>query len=868
MAGNLNLDLLEELHGLPSGLLPAVMKQESGGDPNAVSPKGARGVFQFMPATARQYGIDPTDPKQAAGAAAKMFSELNQKYGGDVQKMLAAYNWGQGRVDRLGLDRAPAETRDYIRKVTTNMGQPQTASPAGRDLSSELFGGGGSATPAKQAAPAGRDLSADLFGEEATPVQTKTGQAPAASVKLTKNMSDDDIIRSFGYDPAVVKKSGQYKPGMFKDAITDPNSFTAKVMDSPLGGIIRGVRDPVDAGAQLVTRGLEKLGLQSKSDVALVELINKVAEADYQQNWRHGENINPDTGEGKFEWPRLAGNIAVPVKGAGLVKGTGAVANTARAAVAGGIAGATATGVTDTSPDVGGATDDFWSQKGKQTATGVVLGPVAQALMQKAVVPVIGKTVNAVKNAVDPAAKTVQDLGEKFGVRTTYGDITQKAGAQKAEVAMEQVPVVGTAGFRAAQQTEASGAANKVVDGLREKMINSGFKGMAQIDAAASKGNKVAIALQNEIANSGDDWNKIVQTSGNVQAFRSKLIADKLYGKVETLANQAGDVPLNNTFQAAQAARKAVEASPLPDQSVLNLLNKIEEGITKPGVDASFTGARRLRSDLGDLINDYYKGANAVTGSKGAGVLQQVKSAVEQDMQDFAVNSGNRDLATAWKRADRFYRESVVPYKDRMLASALKDAPADEVYGKFVQAGKGDRAQKFYEALDPKGQSAVRYGMVANALDKATNESTEVFSPAKFAQSLERVKEAQGVFFKGQDKWELDGFTKLMRHVERAGQYAENPPTGQRVVPWLVGGAAAMNPEAVATGLGLSTVARLMFTTAAGKRFLLAASDLQPSSPAMAKLLDKINQEMPRVAGAAGSRAVQGSGTTTEQEND
>src|SRR5579859_5592917 len=120
---SIDLAQLESQYNLPSGLLSAVQQQESGGNPDAVSNKGAIGAFQFEPATAKQYGIDPTDPDQSAQGAAMMFSDLSKKYNGDIPSMLAAYNWGQGNLDRKGLDSAPTETRDYIKKVQSSLPQ-------------------------------------------------------------------------------------------------------------------------------------------------------------------------------------------------------------------------------------------------------------------------------------------------------------------------------------------------------------------------------------------------------------------------------------------------------------------------------------------------------------------------------------------------------------------------------------------------------------------------------------------------------------------------------------------------------------------------------------------------------------------------
>ena len=89
-----------------------------------LSPAGAQGHFQFMPDTAKQYGLaDPNDLPQSADAAGRYFRDLSGKYGGDVRKMLAAYNWGPSNVDRKGLEKMPAETRDYVETIAPQLAQ-------------------------------------------------------------------------------------------------------------------------------------------------------------------------------------------------------------------------------------------------------------------------------------------------------------------------------------------------------------------------------------------------------------------------------------------------------------------------------------------------------------------------------------------------------------------------------------------------------------------------------------------------------------------------------------------------------------------------------------------------------------------------
>jgi hypothetical protein len=107
-------------HGLPPALLAAVAKVESNYNPSAVSPAGARGLMQFMPATARDYGINPMDPSQAIeGAARKLAADL--KTFGSVSLALAAYNAGSGAVRKYGGIPPFSETQAYVPKVLAAM---------------------------------------------------------------------------------------------------------------------------------------------------------------------------------------------------------------------------------------------------------------------------------------------------------------------------------------------------------------------------------------------------------------------------------------------------------------------------------------------------------------------------------------------------------------------------------------------------------------------------------------------------------------------------------------------------------------------------------------------------------------------------
>ena len=104
--------------GLDERLLISVMETESGFRPCAVSPKGALGLMQLMPATALEWGVsDPLDPRANVIAGARYLKQLLNRYGGNLMLALSAYNAGPARVDNAGGVPSIRETLDYLRKV-------------------------------------------------------------------------------------------------------------------------------------------------------------------------------------------------------------------------------------------------------------------------------------------------------------------------------------------------------------------------------------------------------------------------------------------------------------------------------------------------------------------------------------------------------------------------------------------------------------------------------------------------------------------------------------------------------------------------------------------------------------------------------
>lgn len=108
---------LAERFDLSPSLLEALVWQESRWRENAVSPVGARGLAQLMPGTARYLGVNSEDPFQNLEGGARYLREQIDRFGGDLEKALAAYNAGPGRVERARGIPAIRETRHYVAAI-------------------------------------------------------------------------------------------------------------------------------------------------------------------------------------------------------------------------------------------------------------------------------------------------------------------------------------------------------------------------------------------------------------------------------------------------------------------------------------------------------------------------------------------------------------------------------------------------------------------------------------------------------------------------------------------------------------------------------------------------------------------------------
>lgn len=568
------------------------------------------------------------------------------------------------------------------------------------------------------------------------------------------------------------------------------------------------------------------------------------------------DNARRESGKG-FNW----GGLAVDV-GAGLIggAGVGALAKTvglgAKVQNAGSVGkkahslitgntykGAAVRGVTGGAMMEGAKFAENAEQRTNNAINGGIGGAVG-GVIGHGITNGTARVVNAKNKNLRGSASELVELGDKHGVRVSAGDAGRGAFVSRAETQMERVPVVGMQGFRESQQQEAKNAAQKVVNSLKDNLSEAEYKALPQLKAAAERGEPNAKRIMRLVNEAGDDHTKVLQVSAEIQGWRGTQLANQMYSRVARLAGDDVIAP-NKTIQAIDNVL-AEQPKRMPNEELVRELSKIRANLTSedPNLgNVNFKEMRAIQSRLGELVDEWGRAGKSTSG------FSAIRSAINEDLENFAQQSGKQNLMQELKRANLFYQD-MVKRKDRSLVQAMKSNKPDELFDQFVKAGKADRAENFYRSLDNKGQSALRYAMAENALNKAINPSTGIFSPAKFALEFERLREPYAQIFHGFAKAEMDGFVKLMRHVERAGQYLENPANGQRWIDFAMLGGAVIEPTTAVKGAVVSAMAKILFTTDIGKHILLAAKELPPDSPKLANLL-KQAEKLATISGSS-----------------
>ena len=648
-----------------------------------------------------------------------------------------------------------------------------------------------------------------------------------------------EAAKVIGLDIKQVKGNSQQGSGNKNATALDKLKSYGVSAVAGVSNVGAGILQPVAKAGDAVNKGLNKVlgtNLETNAESA-VRRDNKAINA---RSDRYRLAANRTGGDA----PRLIGEIAATLPA--FMVGAGGSTMTARAADQA-VRGAAVGGLQLTQEDDAPNTR-LYRMAG--SALGAGLGQAGSEVIGAGASKVIGKAVNAKKGILKPKYREVDNLGKAYDVPTSPGDLIGKGITQNTESALNRFPVVGNTKFMDKQATATEIASKKVVSKLKDTMTATDFKAINKIEKAANTGDKNAKRILGVINNAGDDSNKVVQASLEVTKWRKKQIAKKLYGNVSKEVEKTGNdiVDVSNTKSVLNKVLDEQNASISPNKVVVREVSEMLENLDDVARPLTFKNIRELRSKLGNLA-DEYGNPTGKADNFASTVFSNGRQAVTKDLDNFAATSGGA-VKAAYNKADKFYAKSIAG-TDKSIETAIKSPKPDEIYGKFSQPRKGDNAQILVDNLDAKGRDALRLRMAEDAMDKAWHETTESFSPAKFAGEFEKLSAPYGKFFTGEAKKEMDGFVKLMRHVERAGQYKMNPPTGVRATDIGIAATAIASPQTAVTGAGVAFIAKTLLTTKAGKNLLLAANELPPTQKAA---FDNIMKIATKLASSSASK--------------
>lgn len=581
-------------------------------------------------------------------------------------------------------------------------------------------------------------------------------------------------------------------------------------------------------GATYVADGISGLSnklLGTNLDTKSYERFTK--ERQDTEDWH---NLRRDANEQGFDGWRLGGAVAgtAPIA---LTGGGGLLGVAGKGAVSGGL--------------ISQASFAKDSDTRSKNAVAGAIGGAAGGVIGKKIGNGVVRGYNAIKNNMRSGVNEIIEEGEKHGVRSSVGDVGKNAHIARTEHVLERIPLIGIGSFREAQQQEAKTAASKVVEKLQDKLSDTDYKSLLKIQNEAIQGNKNAIRIMDIIKGAEGNLGKTLQASMEIQNWRGQKLASNMFDRVGKQAGNA-PIPAPHMLRAIDDVI-AADSKTVPNRDLLAKLNEIKNNWANPANPQNFRELKAARSSLGELVGEWGRQGKSTSN------LTAIRTAIDNDMENFALNSGKPALINEFKKANAFYK-TLKESESKALAKSMSTNTPDEIFKTFVQMGKGDSASNFYKSLDPRGQAALRYEMANRALTKATSTSNDdVFSPAKFAREFERLQEPYQNIFKGTDKAEMDGFVKLMRHVERAGQYSSSPTNGSMVVLPATGlslASMAIN-EPLSAAASVSSIYGLskLFTTSTGRRILLAAKDLPPGSEGLENLL-KMAQKLSTTTGS------------------
>ena len=427
---------------------------------------------------------------------------------------------------------------------------------------------------------------------------------------------------------------------------------------------------------------------------------------------------------------------------------------------------------------------------------------------------VIGAGYRALKGQVPEEAAGVIAQGKEYGVPVMTSDVIQTttSAGKIARSTGEKIPFAGTGQARASQQ-EARG------------------------EAVQSFADKYQAPSYSEIVDSMKMKSKGVKTA-----------AGNILGKTGDKLDNMGDIPTENT---ATAIGDAMESLSKPnvrvDQSAIDELTELKNLMDMP---QTFTSLKENRTIARDILDSFGKGDRSQLPSRSKALVTKAVNGMSKDMDEFAKSNLTPKEYSSWKRANSVYAEEATKLRKSRIKNILdKGDVTPENVNTMLFSKKPSEVKMLYESLTTNGKNNARAALIDKAVGNASRRAGGL-SPNSFSSELNKIAPNTGVFFRGEERKQLEGFKRLMESTRQAQDAAIATPTGQQMLG-VAAGASAITDLGATLGAGATAggLARA-YESPAVRNALLRLASVPRGSDRFLKALSEARAALTSVAQA------------------
>lgn len=373
-------------------------------------------------------------------------------------------------------------------------------------------------------------------------------------------------------------------------------------------------------------------------------------------------------------------------------------------------------------------------------------------------------------------ANNVVDSAEGTGIPVLTSDTLENESGIRRLIseAFEKIPFTGTGGLRAKQQAQREAAVNDVAERYGQ------FSYEAIVDSLKTQKNRIKRAAGNVLNETG-----------------RKL-------------DEVGEIPLTNTLDAIEVAeRELTKPGVITSNPATRDLNTLVEAVVS--APQSFTTLKENRTAFREIIKGADKAERTQLTSRGKSLLQSVESAMKKDMDAMARQNLTPKEFTNWNKANAVYASEAEKLTKTRLKNVLdRGDVTPESVKTLLFSRKPSEVRTLFNSLTPQGRQNARSAIISDVVETLSRRPAGV-TPNTFDSEMRKRSLATSVFFRGEERQQLDGLLTVLNATRRAQEAAVTTPTGQSLLIPGAGAAigATTGPVPIIATLGIGVLGRV-----------------------------------------------------------